>query len=128
MKKLIALFFTLFLLTGITGCSSSDTSDDYVYDDYSYDTSYDDSYTDTYDDSYDDSSIDYAADVPQGYSDVYACNLDENYCQYVSAYVIGTEINSVAVGSSSTYPSESYCDSIGCAYTDSYGNQWYFDF
>lgn len=126
MKKLTVLFFTLFLLVNLSGCSSSDTSDDYSYDDSSYDSSYDDSYTDDY--SYDDGSIDYAADVPQGYSDVYACNLDEEYCLYVSAYIIGIEVNSIAVGSSSTYPSESYCDSIGCAYTDSVGNQWYFDF
>ena len=127
MKKLALLFLTLFLLLAVTGCGSDyddySYEDDY-YDDYSYD--YDDDY---YDDSYyDDDYYDYGSTAPQGWHDVYACNLDQGYCNYVSVSISGSSVSSVTTGSSPEYPNESYCDDIGCAYSDFYGNQWYFDF
>lgn len=125
MKKLFLLVLPCLILIG-GGCSSSTDS----YDDYNYDDSYyydDYNYDDSYDSSYD--SYDYgASSVPQGYHDVYACNLDSQYCLYVSVNISGTSVSSVTTGSSPEYPSVSYCDSQGCAYTDFYGDQWYFDF
>lgn len=120
MKKLLLLVLPCIILIG-GGCSSSTDS----YDDYNYDDSY---YYDDY--NYDDSSYDTGSYslAPQGYHDVYACNLDSEYCQYVSVYISGDYVQSVTVGSSPEYPSTSYCDSIGCAYNDYWGDQWYFDF
>jgi hypothetical protein len=132
MKKLALGLLALSLLAGLTGCGSPDADEYYdeYYDDYYDDYSYDDSYYDDY--SYDDSSYDYyddyASDVPQGYRDVYSCNIDHGYCEYVSVSISGSEVSSATSGSSPMYPSESLCDSLGCYYVDWFGAQWYFDF
>jgi len=129
MKKLLFLLPCLILIGG--GCSSSDSYDSYDYDDSYYEDSYD--YSDyDYDDSYDYGSYDYGSydsysDIPQGYQDVYGCDLDGGYCDYIEVNISGNEVSSAYYGSY-TYPSESLCDSIGCYYVDYFGHEWYFNF
>ena len=118
MKKLFLFSLMALLLMG-AGCSSvppDHGQDSYYYGDYD-DTSYD------YDDSYD--SYDFGA--PQGYQDVYACNLDQDYCNYIEVNIVGSEVSSVYT-SYYVYPSESYCDAESCYFVDGSYNEWYFEF
>ena len=115
MKKLLFLLPCLILVGA--GCSSSDTYDE-TYDDAYYEDSYDD---------YDYGSYDSYSDIPQGYHDVYGCDLDGGYCDYIEVNISGDEVSSVYYASY-TYPSESLCDSIGCYFVDYFGHEWYFDF
>lgn len=117
------------------GCSSVPADhgqDSYYYGDY--DAGYDE--YDSYDyDSYDsyDSSDSYdsygssGSSVPQGYQDVYACNLDVGNCEYIEVNISGSEITSV-YRSYFQYPNESFCDAQGCYFVDDFRDQWYFDF
>lgn len=122
MKKLLLLFLPVLVLTG-AGCSSDPINEDYDSPSYYYDDYYENSY-----DSYDyDSSYDSYSGIPQGYTDVYACDLDISYCSYVQVNIDGDQVTSVYT-SYFIYPRESFCDSIGCYFIDDFGHEWYFDF
>jgi|GEM_PF-1575546 hypothetical protein len=132
MKKLFLFSLAALLLMG-AGCSTVPADhgqDSYYYDDY--DTTYDDAgYDDAYDsydsyDSYDDYDA-YGSSVPQGYQDVYACDLDAGNCLYVEANISGSEVSSVYT-SYYIYPSESLCDTEGCYFVDDMYHEWYFSF
>ncbi|MBT3230367.1 hypothetical protein HN358_01095 [Candidatus Uhrbacteria bacterium] len=123
MKKLLFLLPCLILIGA--GCGSSDTYDnDYNDSSYYYDDPY---YEDSYDYESDYGSYDAYAGIPQGYQDVYACDLDGGYCDYIEVNISGNEVSSAYYGGY-TYPSESYCDTVGCYYVDYLRHEWYFDF
>lgn len=116
MKKIL-LILPLLVLLG--GCSTG-SPDYYDYDNYS------DYYNDEiFENDYD--SSDQYEGVPQGYRTVYSCNIDGDYCDYVGVEIDGYYVSNVNYGGY-TYPSESYCDYLGCYYVDYFGDQWYFDF
>ncbi len=121
MKKYLLLLIPCFILIG-GGCSSSGDYDSQYYDSYdpSYDSSYDTSSEYDYDGYY----------IPQGTQTVLACDLDIEYCTYIDAYVEGSLVTSAFDNNDNSYlaPYNSTCDSIGCLFYDSYGDEWYFNF
>ena len=129
--KIILAVFALLLLAGV-GCHVGGTDTNFYDDTYApYDYG-DDSYD--YDDSYDsgDSSdpygSDYYSNVPQGSQTVYACNLDQDYCEYETVEISGSYVTSSNNGSRTIFPDESFCDEEGCYFVDDLSSQWYFEF
>jgi len=130
MKKYFHPIIAIFILLVLVGAGCGKTPSYDYEDDYDYDNSYEDTYSDDSYDSYDsyDDEADYS-NIPQGIQSVYACNLDQDYCEYHTADISGDQINSSSNGSNTYFPDESLCDEEGCYFKEPYSsNEWYFEF
>jgi hypothetical protein len=132
MKNYLFLAFAAFavLVTAGGSCGNLGGTDTNSYNDTYAPYDYGDGMGDTYDyDPYgsDDPSGSYS-NIPQGVQTIYACNMDQNSCEYIEVNISGDTISWAYYGSETYYPNESLCDADGCYFVNEYtGDEWYFE-
>lgn len=132
MKNYLFLTLAAFVVLITVGgsCGNLGGTDTNVYNDTYAPYDYGDETGDTY--NYDDSYDPYSSDdssVPQGVQTIYACNMDQDTCEYIEVNIFGETISWAYYGSKTYYPEESLCDAEGCYFVNEYtGDEWYFEF